>query len=76
MRLRSGEITTANEAITRRKYVREMVNLPSNNGETTIVISASEEIPSMVSTTATVLNTHIGLILSPVRTRGQQLTLV
>lgn len=58
----------------RNKYMREMANPPSNNGETTVRISASEAISSMVSTTTTMSNTHIGPILSSVRMQGQQMT--
>lgn len=54
--------------------MREMENMSSNNGETTVAVSAPEAIPSMVSTTAISLNTHIGPILSPVRTQGQYIT--
>lgn len=44
------------------------------NGETTVAISVSEANPSTASTTAIPSNTHNGSILSPVRTRGQQVT--
>lgn len=67
MRLRIGKITTGNNVITRRKYVRGMVNLSSNNGETMAVVFVFEVIPSMVSTTATSSNTHVGPILSSIR---------
>lgn len=53
-----------------------MGNPPSSNGETTTAISASEAIPSTMSTTTTLSNAYIGPILSPVRMQGQQMILI
>lgn len=51
--------------------MRRMVDLPNNNGETTVAVSVSEAIPSTASMTTIPSSTHGGPILSPVRMQGQ-----